>query len=107
MAELSAREKRLGLHLPVQVSGQDAANSPFAEATRSVNISAGGICFESRRNLVVGSRLTLHISLPEPLRRHFGGRSVYRVRVAICRLEHLEGHDLYRASARFLAEVEA
>ncbi len=83
---MNAREKRLGLHLPVQVSGQDVANAPLAESTRSVNARAGAFSFESRHTLVVGSGPMLDMSLPEPLGRHFGGR--------------------HRASARFLAEVE-
>jgi hypothetical protein len=104
---MTARERRLGLHLPVEVAGHDATGGLFAESSRSVNISAGGICFESLHNLAVGSRLTLQIALPPPLRSHFGGHAVYRVRAAICRIEHLEGQTAYRASARFLGEVEA
>ena len=102
---MSARERRLGLHLPVEVAGQDAAGTAFAESTRSLNISAGGICFESLHNLAVGSRLTLEIALPPALRSHFGGSAVYRVGAAICRVERLEGQTAYRASGRFLAEV--
>lgn len=107
MAAMSARERRLGLHLPVEFAGRDAAGDLFAESTRSLNISAGGICFDSLHNLAVGSRLTLHIALPPPLRSHFGGSAIYRVSAAICRIEHLAGQTAHRASARFLAEVEA
>ena len=43
------REKRVGLHLPLDVSGQDASGASFHESTRSLNISGGGILFESHR----------------------------------------------------------
>jgi len=107
MATMSARERRLSLHLPVEVVGQDATGGWFAESTRSLNVSAGGICFDSLHNLAVGSRLTLQIALPPPLRSHFGGSAAYRVGATICRVEHLEGQRAYRASARFLGEVES
>jgi len=107
MSTLAAREKRVGLHLPLDVSGQDAGGSPFAHKSRTLNISGGGICFESPRHLLVGSRLRMQIQLPPPLRRHFKGRSVYRVKAVVCRIEHLEGASLSRIGARFLEELEA
>ena len=65
------REKRVGLHLPVEVSGQDAAGASFHETTRTLNISGGGVLFESHRHLLVGARLTLAIQIPDSLRKHF------------------------------------
>jgi hypothetical protein len=107
MPALSERQKRLGLHLPVNVSGQDASGAPFAEATRTLNVSGGGICFESRQNLQPGLRVTVHVELPKELRRHFAGRSVYRARAVVCRVERFEGQPVSRVGARFLGEVEA
>ena len=107
MGTLTAREKRVGLHLPIDVSGQDAGGSPFAHGSRTLNISGGGICFESPRHLLVGCRLNLHIQLPPPLRRHFHGRPVYRVKAVVCRIEHVEGAPTSRIGARFLEELEA
>ena len=107
MVAIEEREKRVGLHLPVDVSGQDLNGAPFAESTRSLNISGGGLCFESQRNLLVGARLTVHIQLPPPLRKHFGNRSVYRARAVVCRVERFEGQPVSRIGARFLGEVEA
>jgi hypothetical protein len=104
---LTERQRRLGLGLPVTVSGQDAGGSPFAETTRSVNVSGGGICFESRQNLPPGSRVSLYLELPPRLRRYFGGRSVYRVRAIVCRVERFEGQPVARIGARFLGEIEA
>ncbi len=51
------RQKRVGLHLPLAVSGRDVGGSRFTEVTRSVNVSGGGILFESHRPLAIGDRL--------------------------------------------------
>jgi|SRR5262245_694126 len=106
MPETVDREKRLGLHLPLEVSGTDAAGHPFREETRTMNISGGGICFESARHILVGSRLTLEIRLPPSLQKRFGGRELYTVRAVVCREENFDGQPLHRIGARFLGEAE-
>lgn len=106
MSDLVSREKRADLHLPVRLSGQDAGGSDFSETTRSLNISGGGICVETRRNLLVGLRLLLEIQVPPSLRRHFGERSLYRARAVICRVERFEGQDVSRIGARFVGEAQ-
>lgn len=104
---VTEREKRVALHLPVEVRGEDSAGVRFKEATRSINVSGGGICFESRRQVSVGSRLRLVIELPASLRRHFGNREVYRARAVVCRVERFEGEEASRVGARFLGEAGA
>jgi hypothetical protein len=98
------REKRVGLQLPVKVQGEDAAGIPFDEATHSVNVSGGGICFESQHQVEIGTRLQLEIELPLPLRRHFGNRAVYQAQAVVCRVERPPGEAVGRVSARFLGE---
>jgi hypothetical protein len=105
MATLTTRDRRLGLHLPVEVSGSDADGRGFTEQTRSVNVSGGGICFESRHALPIGARLSVGIELPRPLRPRFGNRVTYRVRCVVCRVERGDGATPARVSARFLAEL--
>ena len=105
MPRLSKREQRLGLDLPVEVSGQDSSGASFKEATHSLNVSGGGICFESRRKIQPGSRLMLKVRLPPGLRRHFGGASIYRARAVVCRFEHREGQPAARVGARFLGSL--
>ena len=107
MSALQDREKRVALHLPVEVKGQDTSGAAFEEATQTLNISGGGICFESGQKLVVGSRLLLLIQLPPPLRKHFRNRPLYRARAVVCRVERFEGQAVSRIGARFLGEVEA
>ena len=105
MTALRGRERRMGLHLPVEVEGQDVAGRSFQEQTRSLNVSGGGIGFETSQALLMGSRLVIHIQLPPPLRRHFRGLAVYHVRAVVCRVEAFQGGGRCRVGARFLAEV--
>ena len=105
MSTLASRQKRVGLHLPVAVAGRDAAGSKFAEDTRTLNVSGGGLCFETGREIGMGSRLDLSIQLPPPLRRHFGGRAVYAVRAVVCRIERPQGSATARIGVRFLGEI--
>jgi hypothetical protein len=106
MAAITQREKRIGLHLTVEVKGEDTGGSRFRETAVTRNISGGGICFESNRKLMVGSPLVLEIELPPVLRKHFGDRPVYRARAIVCRVEKFEGEETSRIGARFLGEVE-
>ena len=54
---LVKRNKRVALHLPVEVRGEDVSGTRFTELTHSVNISGGGILFESHRQIPIGARL--------------------------------------------------
>ena len=99
------RERRRGLQLPVEVRGRDAVGRSFSESTTSLNVSGGGICFESGQKLSIGARLELEIELPPGLRRHFGGKALYRAHALVCRVEHFEDEPGYRVGARFLGEI--
>ena len=103
--EIRNRHKRVGLELPVDVAGRDAQGSRFVEGTRTLNVSAGGLCFESRRNLAIGTQLDLTIPLPPGLRAKFGGREVYKVRALVCRVERPSRLDAARVGVRFLHEI--
>jgi len=104
---LADRDKRVGLNLPVEVRGEDESGRPFAELTRSINVSGGGILFESHRRVAVGTRLVLTIELPLTLRHRFGNRDVYRARAVVCRVEEREGQEVRRVGARLLGEAAA
>ena len=101
---LTSREKRVTLQLPVEVRGEDTGGAPFTEHTRSLNVSGGGICFESHRPLAIGARVRLAIELPVTLRRHFGNKGVYRARAVVCRVERHLSPEATRIGARFLRE---
>ena len=104
MPRLADRSRRLGVALPITVTGADLAGRAFAEATRTLNVSAGGLAFETRRRVEIGGRLMLEIHLPLRLQRHFGGRDTYRVRGVVCRVVVAEG-GLAHVGVRFLREV--
>jgi hypothetical protein len=105
VGRLAQREKRIALSLPLEVRGEDETGGTFTEVTRSLNISGGGICFESHRHLAVGARLVLSIEVPTSLRRHFGNRDVYHARAVVCRVERLAGREVARVGARLLGEA--
>jgi hypothetical protein len=105
MTNLAPREKRVGLRLSLDVSGQDASGAAFAHSAHTINISGGGVCFETPRNLLVGARLLLNIQIPPPLRGHFGGQPVYRVWAVVCRVERFEGQPSSRIGARLLRDA--
>jgi len=107
VAATREREKRLALHLPVEVTGEAPDGTDFHHTARTLNISGGGICFEGSLHVPIGSRLMLDIALPEGLRKHFGGDPVYRARAVVCRVERLEGSPFCRVGARFVREARA
>jgi hypothetical protein len=106
MTLLADRSRRVPLHLAVRVRVSDPPSS-FVEHTRSLNVSGGGLCFESHQGLEVGTRVELAIELPRPLRRHFGNRATYRARAVVCRVERQKDQPVAKVGARFLAEVAA
>jgi hypothetical protein len=105
MTSDARREKRVGLRLSLDVSGQDAGGVGFAHSAQTLNISGRGVCFETPRNVLVGARLLLDIQLPPALRGHFGGRAVYRAWAVVCRVERFEGQASSRIGARFLGDA--
>ena len=102
---IADRPKRVGLHLPLDVSGRDAGGARFSETTRTLNVSGGGLAFETGRDVQMGSRLDLRIELPPPLRHRFGGKATYVVRAVVCRIERAQGAAIGRIGVRFLAEI--
>jgi hypothetical protein len=99
------RSRRLGLSLPVEVWGEDDDGSAFHESAQTLNVSGGGLCFETGRRLEIGARLILEIRLAPKLRPRFGGRQRYRLRSVVCRLENFAGEDRFRVGVRFLGEA--
>ena len=102
---IADRPKRVGLHLPLDVSGRDAGGARFSETTRTLNVSGGGLAFETGRDVQMGSRLDLRIELPPPLRHRFGGKATYVVRAVVCRIERAQGAAIGRIGVRFLSEI--
>lgn len=104
-ARIRERSRRLELRLPVEVEGRDESGNAFAETTHTRNLSGGGLCFETHRPLAVGQRVTLRVTLPESLRRHFGGHAVYQADAILCRVERRPGEAALLVGARFRERV--
>ena len=72
MSELSAqtgsverrREKRVQVHLPVEIRGTDRSGKQFDERTTSENLCRGGVAFTLSRELDLGANLEINIPLP-------------------------------------------
>ena len=60
------RERRIAVHLPMQVRGKDFEGAEFEESTRSENLCRGGAAFVLRRKLGQGTSLEIRIPLPAP-----------------------------------------
>jgi hypothetical protein len=102
MISIVDRKKRLELRLPVKVKGADEGGHSFDEQTRTRNLSGGGVCFESRYHVPVGGRVSLEISIPGGMRKHFGGLTTYEVNAVVCRVERFEEGAVSRIGARFI-----
>jgi PilZ domain len=58
------REKRVQVHLPVEIRGTDRSGSRFDETTTSENLCRGGVAFTLSRELELGAMLDISIPLP-------------------------------------------
>lgn len=101
---ITDRRKRLDLHLALSVQGEDETGRSFTEETRTRNISASGISFETQRHLPIGGRVHLSITIPPPLQKHFGGQPVYKTHAVVCRVERFEEAQVSRIGARFVGQ---
>jgi hypothetical protein len=104
-AKITSRHQRHGLKLRVEVAGRDQRGDRFRETTETLNVSGGGLCFASGRNLPIGTRVELVVAIPPKLRAKFGGGATYRVRALVCRLEPPRGGGEYRVGVRFLGPL--
>ncbi len=56
---------RLPIRVPIFLKGRDKHGNEFFELTHTVNVSAGGACFPSKRDLEI--RTDLVVSIPAPV----------------------------------------
>ena len=92
---------------PSRDSGSPTRRARSSSTRHSLNVSGGGLCFQTTRSCELGTRVELAIELPRPLRRHFGNRAVYRARGVVCRVERLGDEPIARVGVRFLGEIAA
>jgi hypothetical protein len=58
------KEKRVQVHLPVEIRGTDRNGARFDETTTSENLCRGGVAFTLSRELDLGAMLDISIPLP-------------------------------------------
>jgi hypothetical protein len=100
------RKRRLALTPSLIAIGQDLCGAPFMERTHALDVSAGGLSFESTHNVAVGILLALKILIPHRLRHRFSRRAIYSVHGRVTRVERLPAAGHYRVAMRFLGELE-
>ena len=103
MTTLASRQKRVGLHLPLDVDRPRRRRRAVRRDARARSTSAAAACASRPpRDLPMGSRLDLRIQLPPaappPLRRR---RASTRVRAVVCRVERLQGAAIARIGRAF------
>jgi c-di-GMP-binding flagellar brake protein YcgR len=57
-------DRRVAVHLPMEIRGTDDAGNPFLETTQSVNVSRGGVAFMLNRNFDRGANIEIRIPIP-------------------------------------------
>jgi hypothetical protein len=105
-ATLVAREKRLAMTPLLVVSGTDINDRPFTDRTHAVDVSGSGLSFETPHNVTVGTRLTVRIHIPPPLRCHFHDQPVYGVRGMVARVARVPHPPHYCVGVKLLAELK-
>jgi hypothetical protein len=79
VTEERRRRERLGLKLPVRVSGFDPEGHPWTEMSTVLDVSSSGASFVLKRKLVRGHVLHLLVPLPKRFRSYDLGESSYHV----------------------------
>jgi hypothetical protein len=60
------RERRVPVHLPVLVRGEDSTGEQFEERTTSENLCRGGVAFPVRHTLELGASVEISIQVMLP-----------------------------------------
>ena len=66
---------RLPIRVPIFIKGIDKNGNEFFELTHTINVSASGACFVSKRDLNITSDLL--VSIPAPVAADFGSVEDY------------------------------
>jgi hypothetical protein len=95
----SRKQKRVKLDLPVRVFIHEGDQRTEAESLGKLHdLSAGGCAFRNPREIPIGTRVEVHITLSEQLQKKFNKPELIG-HGAICRIERHE--DSFVLSVRF------
>ena len=79
---------RLPIRVPIFIKGVDSHGEEFFELTHTVNVSASGACFMSKRELQVDSDLMVSIPAPLPSDPQESDEYDFRFPAKIVRVEN-------------------
>ena len=92
---------RLPLRVPIFIKGVDKHGEEFFELTHTVNVSASGASFVSKRELQLDADLMVSIPAPLPSDPHEAEEYDFRFHAKIVRVENGTIHPSKKVSVRF------
>ena len=92
---------RLPIRVPIFIKGVDKLGEEFFELTHTVNVSASGACFVSKRELQLDADLMVSIPAPLPSDPHESEEYDFRFPAKIVRVENGTVHPSKKVSVRF------
>jgi hypothetical protein len=92
---------RLPIRVPIFIKGVDNHGEEFFELTHTVNVSASGACFMSKRELYVDSDLMVSIPAPLPSDPHESEEYDFRFPARVVRVENGVINPNKRVSVKF------
>jgi hypothetical protein len=92
---------RLPIRVPIFIKGVDRHGEEFFELTHTVNVSASGACFMSKRELQIDSDLLVSIPAPLPPDPQESDEYDFKFPAKIVRVENGTGLPSKKVSVRF------
>lgn len=92
---------RLPIRVPIFIKGIDRQGEEFFELTHTVNVSASGACFVSRRELKVDADLMVSIPAPLPSDPQESEEYDFKFPAKIVRVDNGTTHPSRKVSVRF------
>ena len=87
-------ERRISVHLPMQISGRDRRGVIFNEETQSENLCRNGAAFVTRFDVALGTDLEIRIPLSQQAMRRTDADFATRGRVVHVGDAHWDGERL-------------
>ncbi len=92
---------RLPIRVPIFIKGIDSQGEEFFELTHTVNVSASGACFVSRRELQVDADLMVSIPAPLPSDQQESEEYDFKFPAKIVRVNNGTTHPSRKISVKF------
>ena len=92
---------RLPIRVPIFIKGVDKDGEDFFELTHTVNVSASGACFVSKRDLRVDADLMVSIPAPLPSDQQESEEYDFKFPAKIVRVNNGTTHPSRKISVKF------